>query len=234
MSRQAVFLDKDGTLIQDVPYNVDPSLVRLLPGVTEGLRQLHQAGYLLIVVTNQSGVARGCFGEHSLGAVAQRLRELLAPAGVPLADFYYCPHHPEGKVAEYAVECACRKPQPGLITRAVQEHGIDPARSWLIGDILNDVEAGNLAGCRTILLDNGGETEWFLSHRRMPDHVANDLRQAAAIVSAVDAGRMPDAASTFRLLQQRVLTAGTPIGTGSWSSPRLKEKAHEQRVTQAG
>jgi D,D-heptose 1,7-bisphosphate phosphatase len=189
MTRRAIFLDKDGTLIEDVPYNVDPSRIRLLPGVVEGLRRLHQAGYLLIVVTNQSGVARGRFPEHALGAVAQRLRELLAPAGVPLADFYYCPHHPDGIVLEYAVECACRKPQPGLITRAVQEHGIDPARSWLIGDILNDVEAGKLAGCRTILLDNGGETEWLLTHRRLPDHVAADLREAEAIISAVDAGR---------------------------------------------
>ncbi len=226
MSRRAVFLDKDGTLIEDVPYNIDPSRIRLLPGVIDGLRRLHRAGYLLIVVTNQSGVARGRFPEHALGAVVQRLRELLAPAGIPLADFYYCPHHPDGVVIDYAVECACRKPQPGLIARAVQEHDIDPARSWLIGDILNDVEAGNLAGCRTILLDNGGETEWFLTHRRLPDHVAADMREAEAIVAAVDTGQSPDASSTIRLLRQRVLAATAPVSAGPWSL-RLKEKVHE-------
>jgi len=226
MSRRAVFLDKDGTLIQDVPYNVDPSRVRLLPGVVEGLGRLHRAGYLLIVVTNQSGVARGRFPEHALGAVAQRLRQLLAPAGVPLADFYYCPHHPEGMMLHYALECACRKPEPGLVTRAAQEHDIDLACSWLIGDILNDVEAGNSAGCRTILLDNGGETEWVLTGGRLPDFVAADLREAAAIISAVDAGRDPGTRSTHRLLRRRVLGAIAPLEAGPWSL-RLKEQVHE-------
>ena len=219
-------MDKDGTLIQDVPYNVDPSRIRLLPGVVEGLRRLHRAGYLLIVVSNQAGVARGRFPEHALGAVVQRLRHLLAPAGVPLADFYYCPHHPEGMVLRYAVECACRKPEPGLITRAAQEHDIDLSRSWLIGDILNDVEAGNRAGCRTILLDNGGETEWVLTQWRLPHHVAADLREASAIISAVDSGRGPGAPSTHRLLH-RSRGASAPIEAGSWSL-RLKEKAHER------
>jgi len=226
MSRPAVFLDKDGTLIQDVPYNVDPARIRLLPGAVEGLRRLHRAGYLLIVVTNQSGVARGRFPEHALGAIAQRLRQLLAPACVPLADFYYCPHHPDGMVLQYAVDCACRKPQPGLIARAAQEHGVDLARSWLIGDILNDVEAGNLAGCRTILLDNGGETEWILIGGRLPHYVAADLREASAIISAVDAGRDPDTRSLHRLLRRHALAQSAPIEAGSWPL-RLKEKVHE-------
>ena len=227
MGRRAIFLDKDGTLIHDVPYNVDPTRMRLLPGAVEGLRRLQRAGYLLIVVTNQSGVARGLFSERALGAVEQRLRALLARAGIPLADFYYCPHHPDGTVLEYAVECACRKPQPGLIARAVHEHGLDPGRSWLIGDILNDVQAGKLAGCRTILLDNGGESEWLLNHRRLPDYVATDLREAAAIVSAADAGRPRSLHSTSRLLRRRILTDRTPAGAGSWGLPRLKERVYE-------
>jgi D-glycero-D-manno-heptose 1,7-bisphosphate phosphatase len=97
--RVAVFLDKDGTLIEDVPYNVDPDLIRLTDGDLDGLRMLHAAGYLLIVVSNQSGVARGYFEESALGAVEARLRAMLGAAGVPLAGFYSCPHHPDGPVA---------------------------------------------------------------------------------------------------------------------------------------
>src|SRR5581483_4877145 len=111
--RAAVFLDKDGTLVDDVPYNVDPERIRLTDGALDGLRRLHAADYLLIVVSNQSGVARGYFEEAALGAVEARLRELLGAAGVPLAGFYYCPHHPDGAVERYAVACACRKPASG-------------------------------------------------------------------------------------------------------------------------
>jgi D,D-heptose 1,7-bisphosphate phosphatase len=180
MSGRAVFLDKDGTLIEDVPYNVDPARIRLTPGATEGLRVLHRAGYRLLVVSNQSGVARGYFGEEALRPVGQRLRELLAEAGVPLAGFYYCPHHAEAAVAAYRVVCDCRKPRPGLLVRAAAEHGIDLARSWMIGDILDDVEAGRAAGGRTVLLDNGHETEWVLTEARRPHHVAANLAEAAA------------------------------------------------------
>ena len=175
----AVFLDKDGTLIEDVPYNVDPDRMTLMPGAGEALRRLSDAGYRLIVVSNQSGVARGLFAESALPAVEQRLREMLAEYGAPIAGFYYCPHHPDGVVPDYAIHCDCRKPEPGLILRAAQEHGIALDESWFIGDILNDVEAGRRAGCRTILLDNGNETEWELSRQRLPDCVVSDLRDAA-------------------------------------------------------
>jgi histidinol-phosphate phosphatase family protein len=182
----AVFLDKDGTLIKDVPYNVDPTLIQLMDGAGEALRRLHGAGYKLIVVSNQSGVARGLFPESALCAVRDRIRGLLATYGVSLDGFYYCPHHPDGSVPEYAVECACRKPAPGLVLRAAAEHGVDVARSWFVGDILNDVEAGRRAGCRTILLDNGNETEWELGRMRLPDCVVTDLRAAANCVLCDD------------------------------------------------
>jgi D-glycero-D-manno-heptose 1,7-bisphosphate phosphatase len=182
-SRRAVFLDKDGTLIEDVPYNVDPARIRLLPGAVAGLRALHRAGFLLIVVSNQSGVARGYFPEAALAAVEERLRALLAAVGVPLAGFYYCPHHPDGVVPEYAVSCLCRKPSHGLLVRAGREHDIDPAASWFVGDILDDIEAGHRAGCRTVLVDNGGETLWELSPDRTPDFVAHDLAEAARIIA---------------------------------------------------
>jgi histidinol-phosphate phosphatase family protein len=182
----AVFLDKDGTLVENVPYNVDPARVRLHPDAGEALRTLHAAGYPLVVITNQSGVARGYFPESALAGVEARLRALVEGAGAPLDGFYYCPHHPRGTVAEYAVDCACRKPRPGLFLRAARERGIDLQRSWFVGDILDDVEAGRRAGCRTILLDRGNETEWVLSWRRLPHHVAGDLGEAARVIAAMD------------------------------------------------
>jgi histidinol-phosphate phosphatase family protein len=181
---RAVFLDKDGTLVEDVPYNVDPARIRLAPGAAEGLPALHAAGYRLVVVSNQSGVARGYFPEGALAAVEGRLRELLAELGVPLAGFYYCPHHPAGSVAAYAVACDCRKPAPGLVRRAAAELGLDVARSWFVGDILDDVEAGRRAACRTVLVDNGNETEWRLSPGRAPHHRAADLAAAARAILA--------------------------------------------------
>jgi D,D-heptose 1,7-bisphosphate phosphatase len=186
MGSKAVFLDKDGTLIEDVPYNVNPDRMVLTPGAEEGLRSLHQAGYQLIVISNQSGVARGYFPETALKPVENHLRKLLADVGVPLAGFYYCPHYPGGVISSYAIACDCRKPQPGLLKQAAREHGIDLTQSWFIGDILNDVEAGRSANCRTILIDNGNETEWELSRDRLPHHVVSELAEAAKIITAVD------------------------------------------------
>ena len=186
MGKAAVFLDKDGTLVMDVPYNVDPGAIVLAAGAADGTRLLHEAGYPLIVVSNQSGVARGYFQEEALKAVEDRLRELLAAAGSSIAGFYYCPHHPQGSAPGYAVTCGCRKPEPGLILRAAEEHEVDVGRSWVLGDILNDVEAGRRAGARTVLIDNGNETEWVVSPERTPDYTASDLVEAARIVISVD------------------------------------------------
>jgi D-glycero-D-manno-heptose 1,7-bisphosphate phosphatase len=196
---RAVFLDKDGTLVEDVPHNVDPGQVRLRPGARAGLSALHAAGYRLVVISNQSGVARGLFPEWRLRAVEARLRELLA-GGAPLDAFYFCPHHPQGAVAAHAADCACRKPSPGLLVRAAAERGLDLASSWMVGDILDDVEAGRRAGCRTVLLEDGGETEWRLSQERLPHHLAGDLWEAARIILAVD---------------------GAPLGT---EPPRVEEE----------
>jgi histidinol-phosphate phosphatase family protein len=171
-------------LIEDVSYNVDPAQVRLAPGATEALRLLRDAGFRLIVVSNQSGVAHGLFPESALSGVGARLQELFAAGGVALDGFYWCPHHQGGSVAAYAVVCDCRKPLPGLLRRAAREHGIDLAGSWLVGDILNDVEAGRRAGCPTVLLDNGHETEWVMSDLRRPDYVAADLAGAARVILA--------------------------------------------------
>jgi histidinol-phosphate phosphatase family protein len=169
---KAVFLDKDGTLVVNVPYNVDPERTVLTPGAAAAVARLSAAGYRIIVVSNQPGAALGFFSEKALHGVEAKLRELLPG----LHGFYYCPHLP-------AERCACRKPQPGLIERAAREHEVDLAASWMIGDILDDIQAGRRAGCCTILLDVGNETEWVLSEERSPHHVAADLRQAAALIA---------------------------------------------------
>jgi D,D-heptose 1,7-bisphosphate phosphatase len=181
--RRAVFLDKDGTLVEDVPYNVKPELIRLAPGAEEALRKLHHAGYLLVIITNQAGVARGFFSEHELASLEQTFREIFQnQIGVPLAGFYYCPHHPQGTIRAYALECDCRKPAPGLLLHAARDLEIDLSRSWMIGDILNDVEAGKSAGCSTMLVDNGNETEWVLTEARRPEFIVNNLIDAADFI----------------------------------------------------
>ncbi len=182
MAAPVVFLDKDGTLVEDVPYNVDPTRVRLAPGAAEGLPVLAAAGFRLAVVSNQSGVARGYFPESALEGVERRVRELLADIGVTLAGWFYCPHHPEGGVREYAVVCDCRKPAPGMILAAAQQLGADPRDCWVVGDILDDVEAGRRAGCRTVLLDNGNETEWLPGPLRVPHYRAADLKDTARLI----------------------------------------------------
>ncbi|HKN88420.1 MAG TPA: HAD family hydrolase [Nitrospiraceae bacterium] len=186
--KQAVFLDKDGTLIEDVPYNCDGRLIRLMPGVGDGLRRLQAAGYTLIVVSNQPGVAHGFFSTDALGQVETTLGAILEGERVRLDGFYYCPHHPEGRVPAYATACDCRKPSPGLLIQAASDYAIELHASWMIGDILHDVEAGRRAGCRTILIDNGHETEWHLGAYRCPDATAADLASAADIILAQESG----------------------------------------------
>ncbi|WP_423149213.1 D-glycero-alpha-D-manno-heptose-1,7-bisphosphate 7-phosphatase [Rubrolithibacter danxiaensis] len=176
---KAVFLDKDGTLIPDIPYNIDPDLIKLSDDCTAGLNELQQEGFLLLVVSNQSGIARGYFKEEALGGVRRKLEGLLNKENIRLDDFFYCPHHPDGKVAEYNVECSCRKPLPGMLQQAAQKYQIDLSQSWMIGDILNDVEAGNRAGCKTVLIDNGNETEWLINELRKPDYIVKSINEAA-------------------------------------------------------
>jgi len=178
-THKAIFLDKDGTLVVDVPYNVDPRRIVLAPGVVTGLKRLSDAGFKLVVISNQSGVAHGYFGEEALRGVLLKLTELLGEHAVRLDGFYYCPHHPQGEVEHYAQACECRKPMPGMIQRAARELQIDVGRSWMIGDILHDVEAGHRAGCRSVLIDNGNETRWVMNDVRQPEHRAADMEAAA-------------------------------------------------------
>jgi D-glycero-D-manno-heptose 1,7-bisphosphate phosphatase len=179
MLRKAVFLDKDGTLIVDVPYNVDPALIVLSDNCLTGLAQLQQDGYLLVLVTNQPGVALGYFNEEQLAGVAGKLNDLLAAAGVNLDGFYYCPHMPVITNISPVIICDCRKPSPGLLLKAAGELGIDLNASWMIGDILNDIEAGKRAGCKSILINNGNETEWLVNNFRIPHAQVKNINEAA-------------------------------------------------------
>jgi histidinol-phosphate phosphatase family protein len=182
--RRAVFLDKDGTLVEDVPYNVDPAKLRLTPHAIEGLRLLQQHGYLLIVATNQPGLALGHFDRAGLARLQAALTQMLADEGVTLHGFYACPHaaSPDPK----RPNCLCRKPAPGLLRQGAQVHHVDLARSWMVGDILNDVEAGRRAGCRTVLLDVGNETQWLMSPLREPHFRCKDLLEAARTIVEAD------------------------------------------------
>jgi len=181
VTRRAVFLDRDGTLVEPRHYPSRPQDLKLIPGVAAELRDLRAADYKLIVITNQSGLARGLFTEIDLELMHQHLADELRAEGVELDAIYYCPHHVDGIVPHLAIDCDCRKPRPGLLKRAAIEEDVDLERSWFVGDILDDVEAGRRAGCRTVLVDLGTESlpadPW-----REPDYVARDTVHALRIV----------------------------------------------------
>ena len=183
--RRTVFLDKDGTLIDDLPYNVDPRRVRFAPGAREAVRLLGAAGYRLVVASNQAGIARGYFTEAELLEVERHLAAELAGLGAQLDAFYFCPHLPDG-VNEYAIECACRKPEPGMIERAVRELGVRPERAWFVGDTWMDVLAGRRGGCRTIMVGPEARDAHGLPQDRRPEFAVPDLYQAARIILAED------------------------------------------------
>jgi D-glycero-D-manno-heptose 1,7-bisphosphate phosphatase len=187
MSIKAVFLDKDGTLVDDVAGSIDPRRITLCNGAGAALRLLSKMDYRFFVVSNQDGVAHGLFDEAALTPVHHRLADLLFREQLALDDFYYCPHHPDGKVQGYSLACLCRKPMPGMLLKAAREHNIDLHTSWMVGDVLHDVEAGNRAGCRTVLIDSGNETEWRLGGNRMPTRVVTDIYAAALVIAIEEA-----------------------------------------------
>lgn len=147
-----MFLDRDGTLIEERFYPCHPDEIVLQPGVCEPLRALQHEGAVLVVVTNQSGLARGLFDDAALEAMHSRLLALLSAEDVHLDGIYVCPHHPEGKIAGLAIACACRKPEPGMLHRASRELSLDLPASWMVGNTESDVEAGLRAGSRTALV----------------------------------------------------------------------------------
>jgi D,D-heptose 1,7-bisphosphate phosphatase len=181
--KKAVFIDKDGTLIKNVPYNINTKLIEFEDNAIAALQLLQDCGYQLILISNQPGVALGFFTEEEVRQVFQYIQDMLHRKGVILDGYYYCPHDVQGVHLSYSKVCYCRKPMPGMLLKAAMEHDIDLELSWMIGDILNDTEAGNRAGCRTILLNVGNETEWVLNSGRQPAYTCNNWKEAAGIIA---------------------------------------------------
>ena len=178
--RPAVFLDRDGTLIREAEYLADPDGVELLPGVPEALRALRAAGYALVVVTNQSGIARGLYDEHDYRRVADRLDDMLARAGASVDATYHCPHHPD-----HGPPCDCRKPALGMHRRAADQLKLDLAASWYVGDKASDVEPAHAVGGRGILVRTGYGRRTEAGGDLPPGTaVVDDLPAAAALILA--------------------------------------------------
>ena len=185
----AVFLDRDGTIIDEVGYLDRPERIELYPYSRTAIRALNRAGFRVILVTNQSGIARGFFNEARLADIHTHLARLLAEGGAHLDAYYYCPHHPDGHVSPYGGACDCRKPARGMVDRAVAEFGIDPARSFTVGDRWLDVKLAENIGGRGILVRTGYGA---LEETRRPadlvvDAVVNNL--AAAVGHILATGR---------------------------------------------
>lgn len=191
MGSKAIFLDRDGTIIEDRGYIRDPADVALLPGAGEAIRKLADAGNLIVVISNQSGVARGLFDEAALDRVHKRMEELLRKHHAPLHGVYYCPFldGPDAVVESYRQDSPLRKPEDGMLRKAAQELDIDLSRSWMIGDSPSDVQAGASAGCGTILIQKNGA-----AHKLPvpPTHRVRSLAEAAEVLDVRKTGSAGD------------------------------------------
>lgn len=168
---EAVFLDRDGTIMQDASHVGKVDQVVLIPKAVPSLKRLQDAGYKLFVITNQSGVGRGYFPREAVESIHAHLNEHFNKAGVRLERYYVCPHHPEDN-------CECRKPKPKFLLDAAREYGLDLSRSFMIGDRVSDIQAGVNAGARTILVLTGVGHETLAKKEATPDHVAADVAEA--------------------------------------------------------
>lgn len=180
--RKAVFVDRDGTVTKEGEWIVHPGALELVPDAADAIHRLHAAGFLVVMYTNQSAVARGLITEAQLADIQAQMDGLLEREGASLDATYYCPHHPTEGIGRWKADCWCRKPKPGLILRARDEMGIDLARSWCIGDMERDIESGRRAGVRGILVATGkGVAEEARMRRegRPPQKFAADIGAAA-------------------------------------------------------
>ena len=195
---KAVFIDRDGTLnemVYDETHGLldsprRPEQVRLVKGAAEFLRGLKRAGFLTVVVTNQPGIAKGTLTLEELYAVNRKVARLLSAKSAEWDDVCFCPHHPKGVKRAFAMKCNCRKPKPGMLIQAAKEHDIDLRGSWMIGDGLNDIQAGRAAGCRTILVSKlklDQVEKFFTLKEARPTAVAAGLKEALRIIVAAKA-----------------------------------------------
>jgi D-glycero-D-manno-heptose 1,7-bisphosphate phosphatase len=186
--RRAVFLDRDGTInrliyysehgVVDSPFH--PSQLKLLPGAAGAMRKLSAKGFLLVLISNQPGVAKGHMSKKTFAEIDKKLTVLLAREGAFLDDRFYCQHHPNAKLKEFRKVCSCRKPKPGSILLAAKKHGIDLKKSYMVGDGIHDAKAGRAAGCRTVFVGQFKPELWkYFNGGKKPDIVANDLADAA-------------------------------------------------------
>jgi D-glycero-D-manno-heptose 1,7-bisphosphate phosphatase len=178
---RAVFLDRDGTICEEVGYIGEVGQVRLIPGSGEAVRLLNESGFKVIVVTNQAGVARGFFPESRLEEIHAELERQLRASGAQLDAIYYCPHHPTEGSPPYVRECECRKPATGLVFRAAEDLNVDLRSSYMIGDHFSDIECGQRAGAKTVLLLTGHGKEAMGKRQQWPlppSHIAADLYDA--------------------------------------------------------
>ena len=182
MANKAIFLDRDNTIIEDPGYINNPDQVKLLEGAPEALSSLKALGYKLVVVSNQSGVARGIVTEETLGQIHKRLEQLLAEKGVSLDRIYYCPYHIDGVIPKYRKESDWRKPNPGMLLAASSDMDIDLRESWMVGDTTNDIEAGARVGCRTIMLAGRTHEQKLQPGAPAPDYKAVNLKEVVNII----------------------------------------------------
>jgi len=186
--KRAVFIDRDGTISEEVGYINHLSRFRLFPYAAAALRRLRELGYLAIVITNQAGVARGYFSEKMVQAIHKRMTEELEASDAALDAIYYCAHHPSVGEPPYQLDCDCRKPKPGLLLRAARDYDIDLPNSWMVGDRYSDVELAANAGVKSALVLSGyGRGEW--EHQRdnwtrQPNLIAEDLLAAVNLIGS--------------------------------------------------
>ncbi len=207
MRSRALFLDRDGTLVHASHYPSRPEQLQLYGGIGPTLQVLQQCGFRLVIITNQAGIARGYFTEADLQRMHEYLIGELATLGVHVDGIYHCPHHPDGVVEGLTIRCDCRKPQPGMLLQAAHDLDLDLERSWFVGDILDDVEAGNRAGCRTILVDLNTES-LPQNPLRVPTFVARDTLHALDIIQHVDTTTTPDLVYRPAMWARRGIVAG--------------------------
>jgi D-glycero-D-manno-heptose 1,7-bisphosphate phosphatase len=182
MSDKAIFLDRDDTLIEDPGYISSPEQVKLLTGVPRALIELKALGYKLVVITNQSAVARGIVTEKGLGEIHKRLERLLAEKNAFFDRIYYCPYHPEGAVKKYRQESELRKPNPGMLLKAAEEMDLDLDQSWCVGNSSSDIEAGLRAGCKTILIDLPSRRQQLKPGDPRPNYKAINIKEVVNII----------------------------------------------------